>query len=47
MEELVDLLKQTSQRPNVKVCITTRPWTIFENRFGRGQYPSLQLQNLT
>ena len=47
MEDLAELLKRTSQRSNVKICLSTRPWTIFENHFGRGQLPTFQLQNLT
>ncbi|KAH8714765.1 hypothetical protein BGZ61DRAFT_213997 [Ilyonectria robusta] len=47
LENLVELLKRTSQRSNLKICLSTRPWTIFENHFGKGQCPSLQLQNFT
>ena len=47
MEELTELLKQTSRMSNVKICLSTRPWTIFENQFGGGQYPTFQLQHLT
>ena len=47
MEELTELLKQTGRMSNVKICLSTRPWTIFENQFGGGQYPTFQLQHLT
>ena len=47
MEELAELLMQTGRTGNVKICISTRPWTIFENLFGNGQCPTFQLQYLT
>ncbi|KAL5592635.1 hypothetical protein FOBRF1_013661 [Fusarium oxysporum] len=47
MEDLVNLLKNAGQRPNSKICVSTRPFAIFENNFGRQKYPCLRLQDLT
>lgn len=47
MEDLAELLKQTNERSNVKICLFTRPWMILENHLGRGQFPTLQLETLT
>lgn len=43
--ELIDLLKDVSVHPNVKMCLSSRPWLVFEDAFGQG--PSLTLQDLT
>ncbi|KAJ5381502.1 uncharacterized protein N7496_003930 [Penicillium cataractarum] len=46
LEHLIELLKN-STNPKVKICISSRPWTIFERHFGNHRYPTLLLQNLT
>ncbi|KAF3937334.1 hypothetical protein ABW19_dt0203269 [Dactylella cylindrospora] len=46
LENLVEILKSYNS-PNVKLCLSSRPWTVFERNFGGGNYPSLLLQNLT
>lgn len=47
LDGLVALLQTWAQLPNIKICVSTRPWTVFEANFGRGQVPSLRLQDLT
>ncbi|KAF2470006.1 uncharacterized protein BDR25DRAFT_35993 [Lindgomyces ingoldianus] len=43
--ELLELLMKIAASPNVKVCVASRPWLIFEEAL-KGQ-PMLQLQYLT
>ncbi|KAL9608606.1 MAG: hypothetical protein Q9167_006580 [Letrouitia subvulpina] len=43
--EIINLLKQASDFPNVKVCVSSRPWRIFEDAFDTR--PSLKLEDLT
>ncbi|KAE9379537.1 hypothetical protein N431DRAFT_327470 [Stipitochalara longipes BDJ] len=44
-ERLVILLKNVSEHPNVKVCLSSRPWVVFEEHFDG--HPGLRLQDLT
>jgi hypothetical protein len=44
-EELASLFNEITEYPNVKVCLSSRPWVVFEDMFG--QCPNLRLQNLT
>ncbi|KAJ5906713.1 uncharacterized protein N7473_003629 [Penicillium subrubescens] len=46
LEQLIEVLK-SSTNPKVKICVSSRPWTIFERHFGNSRYPTLLLQNLT
>src|SRR5579862_1109692 len=44
--ELADsILEISSSSPNVKMCVASRPWLVFEDAFKRK--PSLRLENLT
>lgn len=43
--ELIDWLMKVAASPNVKICVASRPWLIFEETF-EGQ-PKLKLQYLT
>jgi hypothetical protein len=43
--KLVDFIKDLSEHPNVKLCVSSRPWLVFEDAFKRG--PSLMVQDLT
>jgi energy-coupling factor transporter ATP-binding protein EcfA2 len=45
VERLVGLVKTISGFPNVKVCLSSRPWRVFEEHFEG--YPGLRLQDLT
>jgi hypothetical protein len=42
--ELVQFITALSN-PNVKVCVSSRPWIVFEDSFGQG--PHLRLEDLT
>jgi hypothetical protein len=44
-EALANFFREITETKNVKVCISSRPWPIFEDIFG--QCPKLRLQNLT
>ncbi len=43
--EVVDLLKELSLLPNVKICVSSRPWELFKDGFGGS--PKLRLEDLT
>ncbi|RSM13113.1 hypothetical protein CEP52_002097 [Fusarium oligoseptatum] len=45
MGELVDVFKELSKLPNVKLLLTSRPWVVFEERLA--DYPRLRLHELT
>lgn len=45
VESIVDLFKDVSMLPYVKVCLSSRPRLVFEDAFRRD--PSLRLQDLT
>lgn len=44
-ENLIDLLQRLASNDNAKICLSSRPWNIFEDAFGRG--PMLRLEDLT
>jgi len=44
-EELIDLFKQAIGLPNVKICVSSRPWVVFEDAFVHR--PSLMLEHMT
>ena len=44
-QEFVDLLSTVISRNNVKLCVASRPWPVFENAFSTGSH--LMLQDLT
>jgi hypothetical protein len=44
-EELLELVEMASSFPFVKVCLSSRPWLVFEEAFEA--VPSLRLQDLT
>jgi hypothetical protein len=44
-EELVCLINETARSPFVKICVSSRPWLVFEEAFGLDS--SLRLQDLT
>ena len=43
--DLVELVKSLSRIPNIKICVSSRPWVVFKTAFEQG--PSLQLHHLT
>lgn len=44
-EDLICLFKELIVNPNTKVCVSSRPWVVFEDEFKHK--PSLKLQDLT
>jgi NACHT domain len=44
-EDLIILLKNLARNDNAKICLSSRPWNIFEDAFGHG--PMLRLEDLT
>jgi hypothetical protein len=44
-EELAKLFKLVAQSSNVKICLSSRPWQVFQDGFG--SLPNLRLQDLT
>ncbi|KAK0639896.1 hypothetical protein B0T16DRAFT_361557 [Cercophora newfieldiana] len=44
-ETLISFIHRIVELPNVKVCVSSRPWVQFEDAFGRK--PSLRVQDLT
>lgn len=47
LDELTTLLKKWASLPHLKICVSTRPWAVFEANFGDGQVPGINLQDLT
>lgn len=45
--ELVKVLRMFPVSPDIKLCISSRPWTLFKDAFGRNANPSLTLEELT
>ncbi len=43
--EMISLITSISNLPTAKVCVSSRPWVIFEDSFGNS--PKLRLQDLT
>lgn len=43
--EIVDLLKELSAYPHIKICVSSRPWELFKDSFAAS--PNLRLENLT
>lgn len=43
--ELIELLKEMAHSPHIKVCVASRPWSVFQDAFDTG--PHLILQHLT
>ncbi|KAF5009679.1 hypothetical protein FDECE_4125 [Fusarium decemcellulare] len=44
-KQLVDLVQQMNLHEGVKICVSSRPWNIFDDRYRRG--PMLKVENLT
>lgn len=44
-KDLVEFVKDLSRVPNVKLCVSSRPWVVFQSAFCQG--PSLELHHLS
>ncbi|KAE9372556.1 hypothetical protein N431DRAFT_483324 [Stipitochalara longipes BDJ] len=45
--DIVQLFQKFSVSENIKICLSSRPWNVFQNAFGEGNNPQLMLQDLT
>jgi NACHT domain len=45
--DLIDILKDLALSPNIKLCLSSRPWNCFEDAFGKDIDRKLYLQDLT
>ncbi|KAF3928117.1 hypothetical protein AA313_de0203723 [Arthrobotrys entomopaga] len=43
--QFLDILKESSAEPNIKICVSSRPWEIFKDAFNH--CPQLRLEDLT
>ncbi|KAJ5360510.1 hypothetical protein N7517_009701 [Penicillium concentricum] len=45
--ELCQVLKDVAKSPNIKICLSSRPWNVFEEAFGSETQNKLYIQDLT
>ncbi|KAF2029738.1 hypothetical protein EK21DRAFT_100963 [Setomelanomma holmii] len=45
--EVIDTLRKLSAAPNVKICLSSRPWNAFQDAFGGSMTNMLRLHDLT
>ncbi|KAJ5724853.1 hypothetical protein N7493_006581 [Penicillium malachiteum] len=45
--ELCQVLKDLANSPNIKICLSSRPWNVFEDAFGSDSRRKLYIQDLT
>ncbi|KAF2803353.1 uncharacterized protein BDZ99DRAFT_400033, partial [Mytilinidion resinicola] len=45
--EIISLLRDLITSSNIKICVSSRPWNIFEDAFGKNSSRMLALQDLT
>ena len=43
---LIDFVKELVQSPNVKLCVSSRPWNVFEAAFGHNSMRKVYVQDL-
>jgi hypothetical protein len=46
-DDTIKILKQMARSDNIKLCLSSRPWNVFENAFGKDPTRTLLLQELT
>jgi hypothetical protein len=46
-QEIIKVLAQLASSPNIKMCIASRPWNVFEDAYGRKKSDRIYLQDLT
>ena len=46
-DEIIDVLQSLSSLPNIKICVSSRPWNEFIDAFGSDSGPRLALEDLT
>jgi hypothetical protein len=45
--DVIKVLDNLSKSPNIKICVSSRPWSIFEDAYGQDPTRKLYLQDLT
>jgi hypothetical protein len=45
--DIIEAVEMLASSPNVKICLSSRPWNPFENAFGRHLWKKLYLQELS
>jgi hypothetical protein len=45
--ELLPVIKNLADSPNIKICVSSRPWQIFKDAFDQNTHQRLYLQELT
>ena len=45
--DVIDLIQSFTASKQVKVCLSSRPWNVFEVAFGQSMYPRILLEELT
>lgn len=45
--EICQTLKELSRPPSIKVCVSSRPWNVFEDAFGNSRESKLYMHELT
>lgn len=45
--ELCEVLKTIVKSPNIRLCVSSRPWNIFQDSFGQEQAHMIQVHNFT
>ncbi|KAF9878380.1 hypothetical protein CkaCkLH20_03872 [Colletotrichum karsti] len=45
--KLIKILSRLASSPNVKLCVSSRPWNVFEEAYGKSSLWKLALQDLT
>jgi hypothetical protein len=43
--EVIQTLKALTEAPNIKICLSSRPWNVFKDAYGRGLNRELALQD--
>ena len=47
VDELLGIIKEISSSPNIKLCLSSRPWNVFEDALGKNDESKLYLEDLT
>ena len=45
--DLIKTLREMNHSPNIKLCVSSRPWTLFDDEFGGDSEWTLKLEDLT
>jgi hypothetical protein len=45
--ELIEILRSLSRNSHIKLCVSSRPWNVFQKAFGNTTIPQLVLQDYT